>query len=239
MTEHIDTPHEPAKPSRVFGVVTYLDILGWKGIYQREEDPIQLIKKLIEVINGTVRGTNIEIIAMSDTIALFSKVSEAETLIGDKATRTAIDVHGAACKAAVSASIADIIPVRGATSCGTYAIEDNIFVGRAIDEVAAWYEQSNWIGVHLTPSARLWVGDVKTLSNWCLYDVPIKIGPTIHTDAVDWWSDWSSIETQSDHIYWLQSHFLRMSPILPEFADKIKNTLMFAEKREEERRNGP
>jgi len=43
---------------------------------------------------------------------------------------------------------------RGAISYGEYEQEDSTFIGPAIDDVAGWYEVTDWIGVILTPTTN-------------------------------------------------------------------------------------
>ena len=68
------------------GAITFLDVLGWKGVWQRKRDPSKTLKDIIneteqlldktlklETIKGyenIFKGLSAEVISISDTIAL-------------------------------------------------------------------------------------------------------------------------------------------------------------------------
>src|SRR5690554_3410822 len=144
------------RPSPKKGVVTFLDVLGWKGIWQRKSDPIgdleTLVKQIAEAAKEKSRGlgsgdTQTEtsltrVMIISDTIVTLTEAAMKDASL-------AIELHGNLCQQAVPESIRLGIPVRGATSYGDVIIssENSIYAGVAIDEAAAWHEQGDWIGV--------------------------------------------------------------------------------------------
>ena len=207
------------------GVVTFLDILGWKGIYRRGFDPIAKLQSLLSRIREVAelsRGISPEtsepvVKSVSDTIVVFSRNIASEHYVA------AIDMHGKLCANAIVHSLHGLIPVRGATSLGEFRVDENAYVGPAVDEAAAWYEQANWIGVHLTPSADYAVDG--SLRKWDDYDVPMKNGPSARSRCVNWKANWSDEVGDADPSTQLKSVFRNMGPILPEFAEKFSNTL--------------
>lgn len=214
------------------GVVTFLDILGWKGIYNREENPILLLQSLITGLEGQIeknwRGRDdIEIFvrSISDTIVIHCKASEG-------ILNEAIDAHGKLCAFAIAQSIVKRIPLRGATAYGEFQAEHDNYVGKAIDEAAAWHEMGDWIGVHMTPSASYAV-DVSELKNWKDYKPPLKNGLSNNTPCVCWLSDWKNANPKENPLRVLKESFRKMGPILPEFSAKFENTLLYAEKMHE------
>jgi len=122
------------------GVVTFLDVLGWKGIWQRKENAINILENLVETIKDTIkeieRGVEktekTSVVIISDTIVLFTP-TKSETV------SNAIDRHGKLCCKAIPESIKEGIPLRSATSFGEVvkSKENNIFMGKAVDEAAA------------------------------------------------------------------------------------------------------
>lgn len=113
------------------GAVTFLDVLGWKGIWQRMDEPIKILQRIIstcdKVAKRESRGDAMRmpdysmetiIRSISDTIVLFSAVPE------DRA-HIALDLHGAICANAVRSSIMECLPIRGATSFGEYSLDKN------------------------------------------------------------------------------------------------------------------
>jgi hypothetical protein len=128
-----------------------MDVLGWKGIYNRETDPISKLANLVKDLSGAAvpyRGSTWapEIRSISDTIVIVS------TGVAPNDASQAIAAHGDISARAIAISITSRIPLRGATAFGEFEVRENIYVGKAIDEAASWYETGDWIGVHLTPS---------------------------------------------------------------------------------------
>lgn len=208
------------------GVVTFLDVLGWKGVYNRQRDAISSLTRLIngvseranEYSRGRIMG-DVQVKSISDTIAVFTHCSETEIV-------PAIEIHGELCQWLIPASIESEIPVRGATAFGEFELRENMFVGKAIDEAASWHEQSDWIGVHLTPSAEYVFKPKARGSAWSQYCPPNKSRLNWKPHCVDWTKDWTDREPKIEEI---KSKFRRLGPIVPEIAGKFVNTLSFAE----------
>lgn len=206
------------------GFVTFLDILGWKGVYARQDNAIDALTGIVEdarkrtnQMRGlTVSGTEVK--SISDTIAIL-------TATGEKDIRNALTIHGSMCSWLIKESINAGLPMRGATAYGEFQNRDNIFVGKAIDEAAAWHEEGDWIGVHLTPSAEF---VYKPLANdvWVPYNVPLKRKLSSKTRCVDWTSAWKDRDQETKGV---KKKFLQLGPILPEIAGKFINTLSFIE----------
>lgn len=210
----------------ISGVVTFLDVLGWKGVYHRQHDAITSLNLLIGGLSerapksarGRIMG-GVQVKSISDTIAVFTHCSEAEIV-------PAIEIHGELCQWLIPESIESEIPVRGATAFGDFELRESMFVGKAIDEAASWHEQSDWIGVHLTPSAEYVFKPRIRGSAWSKYCPPNKSRLNWKPHCVDWTKDWTDREAMIEGI---KSKFRRLGPIVPEIAGKFINTLSFAE----------
>jgi hypothetical protein len=209
---------------KISGVVTFLDVLGWKGIYDRHDDAILALSRLVQGLvkeaekkRGIItRETDIK--SISDTIVIFSYCFEDEI-------QQALEIHGQLCQWVIPQSIKSEIPVRGATAYGEFSIQDNIFIGQAIDEAAAWHEQADWIGVHLTPSAEFVFQCSSITSAWHPYSPPLKSKSNYHLHAVNWKNSWMGDGVESMET--LKNRFRKFSPIAPEIAGKFFNTLDF------------
>ena len=208
------------------GVVTFLDVLGWKGVYNRKENPISsltvLIEGAIKLAERKQRGRTmnaIKVRSISDTIGIFTHASGTNSEISD-----IIDIHGEICQWLIPQSIESEIPVRGAISFGEFQIFDQIFVGKAIDEAASWHEQSDWIGVHLTPSAEFVYVPRPNSKAWLKYAPPHKTKIAWQPHCVNWASEWEEPWQEEEAI---KEKFLRLGPIIPEIAGKFINTLAF------------
>ncbi|AAM32673.1 MAG: hypothetical protein AB7D09_06095 [Methanosarcina sp.] len=219
----------PIKENKSFKtvVITFLDILGWKGVYCRKTDAVATLKKLIEethsqaaIYRGSVEFNSeaVEVRSISDTIVLFTPCLKKDAL-------KAIDIHGMLCKWIIPRSIELEIPIRGVISFGEFDTVDNIFVGKAVDEAATWHELADWIGVHLTPSAE-YIFQNKTSECWVTYSPPIKALQGFDFQCVNWTIDW---EAREKEIECIKAKFCRLGPIIPEIAGKFANTLKFVE----------
>jgi hypothetical protein len=135
-----------------------------------------------------------------------------------------IEVHGEIAEWAIQQSIQAEIPVRGAISFGSFAIQDNIFIGKAVDEAASWHEYADWIGVHLTPSAE-WVFRTANLNGlWINYCPPTKTAFSWKPHCVNWTRSWADRVAETEAI---KSSFRNLGPIVPEIAGKLTNTFNF------------
>ncbi|MEK5407674.1 hypothetical protein MKX36_17265 [Paenibacillus sp. FSL W8-0439] len=218
------------------GAITLLDVLGWKGIWQRRIDAIDALEGLLnkaeskvkEHFNSgkenhlkTVDGLKVEFRSISDTIALvtYGEINKAI------AYQSLINSY------LVSLSIQAQIPLRGATSYGELRISNNIMVGPAVDEVASWYEMSDTIGVFLTPSALLQtdLNEIIFVPPTLVYDdVKIKGYPTYKTICINWVAVWGYILKLNRKD--LVNQFLKMGPITPNIFSKYFNSLDFYDK---------
>lgn len=146
------------------GAATFLDVLGWKGIWERNQNAINQLQNFVnhmqekaQEISGKyrdepeLRGKTkpTEVISISDTVAIFTTASP----------QIAIGIHAELCSWALAYSLEQELPLRGAISYGEYSIADNIMLGYAVDEAASWHETTDWIGVILTPSAKMYLGN--------------------------------------------------------------------------------
>lgn len=214
-----------AEKSLVQGVVTFLDVLAWKGVYHRMANPIDDLTRLVEGLETEAkkqRGlvtAEVIIKSISDTIAIFTYCTESEVT-------KAIEIHGALCRWIIPESIAFEIPVRGAISVGEFMTKDNIFVGKAVDEAAAWHEHADWIGVHLTPSAEYVFAPTKSGEDWKAYSPPTKTRFEWIPHCVNWTAKWTD---RAREVQKIKDKFRRLGPIVPEIAGKFINTLAFIE----------
>jgi hypothetical protein len=207
-------------------VVTLLDVLGWKGVYHRQKDPIASLNNLVDGVKrrtesasrGRILGA-IEVRSISDTVAIFCVCLEKEV-------NDAIEIHGELCSWLIPASIGAELPMRGATAYGEFTHREGAFVGKAIDEAASWHEHSDWIGVHLTPSAELVLDQRSSLSVWQPYEAPTKTKLKWTPYCVNWTKDWVDRE---DEVAKIKQAFVHLGPIVPEIAGKYINTLKFVE----------
>ncbi len=212
-------------PTLSDGVVTFLDVLGWRGVYDRISNATGKLSTLVDGLGkqvtrhrGKVQGNTL-VKSISDTIAIFTQCDVGE------ATK-AINIHGELAAWAILYSIEAEIPVRGAITYGSFAIQDNIFIGKAVDEAAAWHEYADWIGVHLTPSAEFVFADTDGNNLWVIYTPPNKSTMPWRPHCVNWIHAWDDRE---EEIIKIKAKFRSLGPLVPEIASKLLNTLNFIE----------
>ena len=221
-------------PTTLIGVVTFLDVLGWKGIWQRKQNPIHDLEQLVKSISRKSkllsRGVKLseneiispetKVMIISDTIVIFTESAS------KNATNT-IDLHGSLCVEAIPVSITKGIPLRGATSYGEVIISssNSIYAGKAIDEAAAWHELADWIGVFMTPTANF-VYEPSDSGTWIQYQPPLKGGNKLATYTVDW-----NKEKTEEDIKLIKQSFCGLAPITPEIESKFSNTIEYISKR--------
>lgn len=214
--------------SMATGAVTFLDVLGWRGIWAREQasDPVERLRTLLRKAQSTaeaasqrggLRGVTTEVKSISDTIVLQTA----------GAATDALSLHAEVCAALVALSIEQRLPLRGATAYGEFLPgvdpHDTIVVGPAVDEAASWHEATDWIGVVLTPSAALAAARDKGVGNkWVTYDaIPVKRGRMLGLHCLDWRPAWVGGADA------LHDAFSQMGPLIVEVAPKYLNTLSF------------
>ena len=210
------------------GAVTFLDVVGQVGIWQRRKDAIYNLLDIVDTLQdeakrltgqslmysklmGEYRGLDVttDVKSISDTIVFLTPLGPDLSL----------DIHGNLCRKAIILSIENRIPLRGATSFGEFNQEKNVMIGPAVDEAAAWHENIDWFGSILTPSA-LFLNRHTAMDCWKEYDVHCKQG-NLKTACANWVPLYK--KNRSD----LCDAFIEMGPIIPEFAMKYTNTLEF------------
>lgn len=211
-----------------FGAVTFLDVLGWKGIWQQNSTAIDtlyaMVKRIDEISKEVssqfqnepeLRGkTEItRILSISDTIAIFTAASPI----------LSVEIQSKICSKVLPEALSQELPLRGAISYGEYSIKENIMLGYAVDEAASWHESTDWIGVVLTPSAYIKVKDAK-IDSIRMYDkIPFKRPMKRPNLCVKW-----TYEDKKELIAIID----KKGPLVPEIAPKYLNTLTFLESEE-------
>ncbi len=201
------------------GSVTFLDVLGWKGIWltkppgeviHKLQQVVDLAKRTSEGLRGTDEFVNVDVISISDTIVLLSSGSPNKTL----------QSHGRICSKLIPDSIRKGIPMRGATAYGKFLSGNKTtLIGPAVDEAAAWHEATNWMGVIMTPSAEY---QYNPSLPWIRYpETPTKSPGIREFFVVDWSKDMSQEE--------IRTIFAGAGTLEPTIAPKYTQTLKFLE----------
>lgn len=214
------------------GAVTFLDVLGWKGIWNNHPNALAELVKFISNIrddidlfnynynvkaklkNRNKSDISTEVKSISDTIVLFTEAKE-------KNAEEVIRLHADYCAYVLEEALKRKFPLRGAISYGKYDNSLNIMIGPAVDEAAAWHESTDWIGVILTPSAQMALKS-KDQGMIITYDnIPFKKNIKGLKQCVFW-------DYNSDALYRL---FMDMGPHMQDVAPKYLHTLEYINNR--------
>jgi hypothetical protein len=206
------------------GAITFLDVLGWKGIWARRSEPIDTLLSLVarledqakKLIRGLAKAElETKVFSISDTIILLTRALPCDA-------HDVLQVHGRLCEWLIPESIECGIPVRGATAYGSFSVneKERIFLGPAIDEAAAWYDLGDWIGVFMAPTGKFMIERDRTRL-WKEWEVPLKNGRRERTLVVNW--------SECLDLRVLQRSFQQMAPITPDIVSKFSNTIDFVQ----------
>ena len=136
------------KVKRFMGYLTFADILGWKGIWQKQNTPkgkVNYAESLFSIKNSLKTKFNNEknfynINLISDTFVIFSEDFKQSNELSKNLIEQCLEKR---------------LLIRGATSYGECYNKDMVYVGQAVDEAASWHEKGEEIGIFYTSSARL------------------------------------------------------------------------------------
>ena len=192
------------------GYLTFADILGWKGIWQKQNTPngkINYAECLFSIKNNLKNKFNNEqnfynINLISDTFVIFSEDFKQSNELSKNLIEQCLEKG---------------LLIRGATSYGECYNKDMVYVGQAVDEAASWHEKGEEIGIFYTSSAKLnmKLNDVELEKYFLINDeVNTKIGK-IKTYFINWYN-----KTTEQNFY----EIMKKEIIYPEISLKYFNT---------------
>lgn len=152
----------PAKPGvfeRQNGVIILLDSLGTRGILASRTPQVVVNdwREIVQLFEQTTAAaataagpacTNWRVLTFSDTIMITLAGSTTDGLLAGDLILSA----GATIFVPFYAALLRGVFLRGALAAGVFYQDGSKVIGPAIDEAAAWYETTDWIGVSATPS---------------------------------------------------------------------------------------
>jgi len=171
-------------PKELEGYLTFADILGWKGIWKKQNsdnekvdtlNTLLFIKhKLEEEFKDKKESCKINLI--SDTYVIYTKEQE----LSNKLSKRLIEL-----------CLVNDLLIRGATSYGKFYNNDMVYIGQTVDEAASWHEMGEEIGVFYTASAKLSknLSDNELEKNYLINDEVNTKNGKIDTFFVNWYSE--------------------------------------------------
>ena len=201
------------------GYLTFADILGWKGIWKKQNsdegkvdtlDTLLFIKSKLEEEFKDEKG-NYKINLISDTYVVFAKNFQ----INNKLSKRLIEL-----------CLKNDLLIRGATSYGKFYNNDMVYIGQAVDEAASWHEMGEEIGIFYTSSAKLSIDEENPIE-YELKNSYLKKG-TIKTklgEIKTYYINWYNKETKKDFY-----RIMKDEVISPDISSKYLNTEKSMEK---------
>ena len=192
------------------GYLTFADILGWKGIWRKQntkEEKVDTLNTLLFIKNKLEeefkdKKESYKINLISDTYVIYAKEQE----LSNKLSKRLIEL-----------CLENDLLIRGATSYGKFYNNDMVYIGQAVDDAASWHEKGEEIGIFYTPSARL----NEKISNSKLEEIFLINGEVntkngkIETFFVNWYS-----EENKKNFY----NIMKNEIITPDISSKYFNT---------------
>ena len=236
IAKRISQTEKDKKEDFVKGVITFMDFLGWKGLWQNRDNKVishlEKVSELLKEINEDVKkltkdvfkySVDIEIsrmISISDTIAIFTpEITECDRIV-------VLELHARITEKVLEKCVKLHYPIRGAITFGKYNVKNNMMIGPGIDECASWHEACNWIGVHFCPSAEFIIDlcDSDEYKHIERFDIPVKNGYPKPKYCVKWTVDRESFIGLIEEA----------QALLPEISSKYINTYNFLYERGKE-----
>ena len=198
------------KVKRLVGYLTFADILGWKGIWQKQNTDsgkINNIKKLLFIKSKLDRKFdkyigNYSLNLISDTFVIYAR---------------SLTLSNQLSKKLIELCLEEGLLIRGATSYGECYNKDMVYVGQAVDEAASWHEKGEEIGIFYTSSAKLKLKlvDSKIEKDYLINGEVITKNGKIKTYFINWYN-----ETTEKNFY----EIMKKEIIYPEISLKYFNT---------------
>ncbi len=218
------------------GVVVMLDILGTKSVLARTsadaflpawENTISYFRRAVDTAVNTLGDlcTDYMVAAFSDTLIVTLAGPDVDallTLVGDVLAQP------------FSVALGTQIFLRGVVSTGVYyrSRSEPTVIGPALDEAAAWYEQTDWAGIAAAPSTRFHLDRIASVTQqervgaFRRYPVPWKSRVSAADSwAVSWPELWQTEHAVDPRVDLLT--ILAVPPIIGDVLEKYLHILKF------------
>ena len=141
------------------GLLTFADILGWKGIWQKDdiENSIEKLINIKKFLENEIDSKCIHINLISDTfvISVNEVILKKEQGSNLKNKENIFKLSNCLCKKLIEHCLKQGLLIRGATAYGECYTKEMVYIGKSVDEAASWHEKAEEVGIFYTPSARL------------------------------------------------------------------------------------
>lgn len=185
------------------GIIIFLDVLGIKGIWRREDSKVlqkkwaNFTKSVEDVIKLEFPKNKVSFYTFSDTIII--------TIISETPERILLKLSSSIAYSIIISMLLGL-PLRGCISVGKFFQHKTLVIGEAIDEAASYYELPQWIGVSCAPSANEIIDRIgrsephKLEGGYARCEIPLKTTIEQNAWVVDWtWFSDDLIYENSEH----------------------------------------
>ena len=172
------------------GCIAMFDVLGWKEMQARKENALEeylafvvLLKRwlLSFIHDGQGFVARVDLNIVSDTLFLYAPCEHRNMY-------RCLNHFATIASKIISDGIQHGFFMRGAISFGQFQLNlgSAVFIGDALDDVAAQYENANWIGCHLSPNlSHVGMGPYGLRNSWVQYNgCPLKIAPLAENNFI-------------------------------------------------------
>jgi hypothetical protein len=227
------------------GAIAFIDILGFKGIWNRR-DP----KGMIDILEAELKNVKSDYeerrnqslqsiktdtlegaltVSMTKGITFHSSILSDTFVIGTKSNIPFIALTdvGFSISRLMLRLLQNDLFIRGAISYGPYYNNDDntVFIGEAVDDVAQWFDKLNMIGVMATPKTHFLIESegrplmdmLKIPHLYRAYKAPLK-NETLEINCLNWPA--FALITEDN----LRSRFSKQSAFGLDVFEKYKNT---------------
>jgi hypothetical protein len=182
-------------PVKQNGIVAIFDALGASSYSESEVESFMKSREkalnfLTEKIEGVLgfSADRVSIFTFNDTVIVILKCDEKGPNIED------VKKFFTILRKFLVDSMREKILFRGSISIGSFYAneEDNIVMGQAVTDAAAWYNKADWVGVNATPHATIKIQKLleqqpENLDHLLIdYDIPLKDGRSLKLKAINW-----------------------------------------------------
>jgi len=168
------------KPKKLEGYLIFADILGWKGIWKKQDkkdiaNVTFFIKNILDKgLDKELKEKEYSISLISDTFIVFSEEWELSNKLSKKLIELCLENN---------------LVIRGAISYGECYNKDTVYVGPAVDEAASWHDEGEEIGIFCTPSAKQEIINNNNIKKTDLPEDFIKLkSGEINTFFINWYN---------------------------------------------------
>ena len=196
--------NQNTSPQITQGAVAFLDILGFKGMWQSRNiksiiNQVSTFHKSIDTyyknaiesnkINPEfdIYPENLVINLISDTFVVSFEHGNPLIALAMVSEITASLISSYALKKPETIDDAMPIFLRGAISYGEFYRTENMYIGQAIDDAAEWFDKPEFIGAILTPRTGCLLKTFENFNSKLIFDcsVKTKIGE-VNLFCIDW-----------------------------------------------------